>query len=166
MAVYGTVNGAEAYWLAAGYTVPVGDKASALQRGTNYVDAVYGPRFTGTPTGGIDQELAWPRTGAIAYGSVAVDSALIPQKVINAAYEAAIIELGAPGSLGSVTKTDKMVKRQKVEGIEREFFAPGDVKPVDGVVNANFSPTIHGFLQPFLLPDPAKPSSLLLSIGR
>ncbi|WP_318012501.1 DnaT-like ssDNA-binding protein [Mesorhizobium sp. BR1-1-13] len=43
-------------------------------------------RFSGQPTGGINQERAWPRTGATAYGS-ALASDLIPQRVIDASYE-------------------------------------------------------------------------------
>lgn len=148
MAGYGTDAGFNAWAAAAGYAVPSGDIPSARQRGSSYIDAVYGDRFTGTPTAGIDQVRAWPRTGATAYGSaLAVD--LIPVRVVDASYEAALIELRAPGSLTVVTDPAKRVKRQKVDTIEREFFEPGDT--------GSFAPTssiIEGLLAPLLIPEP------------
>jgi hypothetical protein len=149
MAGYGTNEGFSAWATAAGHTVPAGSVQSARQRGSEYIDAVYGDRFTGAPTDGVDQERAWPRTGASAYGS-ALASDLIPARVIEASYEAALIELRAPGSLTIVTDPAKRVKRQKVDTIEREFFEPGDV---GGASGAPVSSVIEGMLAPLLIPS-------------
>lgn len=123
MAGYGTNDGFTAYASAAGYTVPVGDIGAARQRGSTYIDGTYGDRFSGLPTDGVEQERAWPRTGATAYGS-ALAGDIIPLRVVNASYEAALLEVRTPGSLSVVTDPAKRVKRQKVDTIEREFFDP------------------------------------------
>lgn len=154
MAGYGTDDAAQAYWLAAGYTVPAGNVASARQRGSAFIDGAYGARFTGVPTGGVDQERAWPRTGATAYGS-ALATDLIPTRVVHASYEAALIELRKPGSLSTITDPTKMVKRQKVDTIEREFFDPG--KLPDGVIPGPVYAIIDGLLAPLLIPVVSNP---------
>jgi hypothetical protein len=148
MAGYGTDEAFEAWATAAGHTVPAGDVTAARQRGSIYIDALYGDRFTGTPKDGINQERAWPRTEASAFGS-ALASDLIPLRVEHATYEAALIELRAPGSLTIVTDPAKRVKRQKVDTIEREFFEPakgsGSAAPV--------SSAIEGLLAPLLVAE-------------
>lgn len=149
MAGYGDDAGFTAYATAAGYTVPAGTIAAARQRGSAYIDAVYGDRFTGSPTGGIDQERAWPRTGATAFCS-ALASDLIPLRVVNASYEAAYLELQRPGSLAVIVDPSKRVKRQKIDTIEREFFEPGD--GAGGASAAPVSSLIDGLLAPLLGP--------------
>lgn len=150
MAGYGNDDAMKAYWTAAGYTFANDAPFAALrQRGSAYVDAVYGLRFTGQPTGGIDQERAWPRTGATAYGST-LASNLVPVRVVNASYEAAYIELKSPGSLSVVVDPSKRVKRQKVDTIEREFFEPGEAS--GGAAGAPVSSVIEGTLAPLLEP--------------
>lgn len=148
MAGYGTNEGLTAYATAAGVTIPSGDLTSARQRGSAYVDGLYGPRFSGVPTGGVDQDRAWPRTGAVAFGqAIAADA--VPVRVENAAYEAALAELRKPGSLSVVTDPSKRVKRQKVDTIEREFFDDGaDASAIAGPVLS----VIEGLLAPLLLP--------------
>jgi len=70
MAGYGTDVDLKSYWDEAGYTYASDAPFGALrQRGSTYIDATYGERFPGEPTGGIDQERAWPRSGATVYGS-------------------------------------------------------------------------------------------------
>lgn len=149
MAGYGTDDGLKAYWDAAGYTYASDAPFAALrQRGSTYIDATYGERFPGTPTEGVDQERAWPRTGATVYGSsLAPDN--IPSRVVNASYEAAYIELTNPGALSVSFDPAKRVKRQKVDTIEREFFEPSD----NGNVFAPNSPVsslIDGILAPLI----------------
>ncbi|MER8422032.1 DnaT-like ssDNA-binding protein [Mesorhizobium sp. M1329] len=67
-------------------------------------------RFPGVPTGGLAQVQAWPRTGATVYGTT-LASDLIPQRVIDASYEAAYLELVKPGSLPISFDPSKKVKR-------------------------------------------------------
>lgn len=161
MAGYGTDAALKAYWDAAGYTYAADAPFAALrQRGSAYIDGTYGMRFPGQPTGGIAQEREWPRTGATAYGS-ALASAVIPTRVEWAAYEAAYIEMKKPGSLSVSVDPSKKVKRQKVEGIEREFFEPGD----NGNIFARDAPistVIEGLLAPLIGPVFGQPAIMVV----
>ncbi|MER8532111.1 hypothetical protein NKH61_05205 [Mesorhizobium sp. M1005] len=160
MAGYGDDAGFTAYAAAAGYTVPAGTIAAARQRGSAYIDGTYGSRFPGQPTGGIAQEREWPRTGATAYGS-ALASDLIPQRVIDASYEAAYLELLKPGSLSISFDPSRKVKRQKVEGIEREFFEPSDSGNIFAP-DAPVSTIIEGLLAPLIGPMYGLPDILVV----
>ena len=152
MAGYGTDGDFQAYAEEAGQTVPTTGLAALRQRGSAYIDGLYGSRFYGVPTAGVEQERAWPRTGAVAFGQ-ALDPSLIPLRVEQASYEAALIEARSPGSLSIVVDPSKRVKRQRVEGIEREFFEPGS--DLDGSSIGPVSSVIDGLLAPLLVPEPA-----------
>lgn len=160
MAGYGDDAGFTAYAAAAGYTVPAGTIAAARQRGSAYIDGTYGMRFPGQPTGGLAQERAWPRTGATVYGST-LASDLIPQRVIDASYEAAYLELVRPGSLSISFDPSRKVKRQKVEDIEREFFAPIDDRNIFAP-DAPASTIIEGLLAPLIGPVFGLPAVLVV----
>lgn len=152
MAGYGTDEDFQAYAEGAGQTVPTAGLAALRQRGSAYIDGLYGARFSGVPTAGVQQERAWPRSGATAFcQSIASD--LVPLRVEQASYEAALIEARSPGSLSIVVDPSKRVKRQKVEGIEREFFDPG--AGLDGSSIGPVSSVIDGLLAPLLTPEPA-----------
>lgn len=160
---YGTPE-AFADWLSAnGHTLPGTAPAAPvlLARASAYIDATYGARFSGVPTGGFDQSLAWPRTGAMAHG-MAIPADVIPDAIIRAAYAAAWQEASSPGSLSVAVIPGRMIKRQKVEGaVEREFFQPGDgVSAVEAstvVLSA-----IEGLLRPYLAASVAMPSVLVV----
>lgn len=133
MAHYGDLPGALAYheargnaaWSAAGVTDA--QRTAALIRASSALDGIYGDRFAGRKTGGRSQALAWPRTGAYDHcAGEDIPSDEIPQEVVNAAYEIALAELLQPGSSSPAVTPGRLVKRQKVEGLEREFFGPGD----------------------------------------
>ncbi|MER9829173.1 hypothetical protein NKJ51_12400 [Mesorhizobium sp. M0134] len=160
MAGYGDDAGFTAYAAAAGYTVPAGTIAAARQRGSAYIDGTYGMRFPGRPTGGLAQERAWPRTGATVYGST-LASDLIPQRVIDASYEAAYLELVKPGSLSVSFDPSRKVKRQRVEGIEREFFEPSDSGNIFAP-DAPISTIIEGLLAPLIGPASGLPDILVV----
>lgn len=158
MAGYGTDVGFEAWLTANGYTVPVSAPTSAVlrQRGSTYIDATFGERFPGYPTGGIEQDRLWPRTGATdAYGT-AIGASTVPTVVIQASYMAGYLEATKPGSLSITINPNARVKRQKVEGIEREFFEPG--KSDFFAPNAPVNSLIEGMLAPLIgtsMPLPA-----------
>lgn len=145
MSAYGTDQGFADYCTAMGYTVPSGSVPAARMRGSMYVDNTYESRFPGIPTGGIAQDRAWPRTGAEdIYGS-AVSG--IPDRVVNASYEAALLELGTPGTLSAIIKTNEMTKRAKAGPVEVEYFdAKGDT--IAGAVP--MITKIEGLLYPLL----------------
>ena len=125
MAGYGDDDGFTAYMTANGYTVPEGSIPAARQRGSAYIDAAYGARFTGVPTGGVEQERAWPRTGATAFGT-ALASDIIPVRVVNASYEAALIEMREPGSLSAIISGTSLIKRERVDGAVEVEYAVSD----------------------------------------
>lgn len=146
MSGYGTDEGFAAYAAANGHTVPAGSVPGARARGSAFVDGAYGDRFSGVPTGGIDQDRAWPRSGASAFGQP-IDPALVPKRVEHAAYEAALIELATPGSLSAVITGSARVVREKVGELEVQYANPG----ADAVADATPVVTaIEGLLAPLL----------------
>lgn len=151
MAGYGDDDGFTAYAAAAGYTVPTGTIAAARQRGSVFIDGLYGIRFTGTPTGGAAQEREWPRTGATDRYGNALPSDEVPVRVVNASYEAALLELQNPGSLSVVTSGTSLVKSERVEGvITVEYAVSENTNLMDKA--APFSTLIDGILAPLLQP--------------
>lgn len=154
MAGYGSDEGFAEYLLSNGHTLPDGSLSSAVlrQRGSVYVDGLYGARFTGVPTDGVAQERAWPRTGATAYGA-SIGADVIPAAVVQASYAAALYEARNPGKLAIVTTPGGQVKRRKVDVIEVEFFEGA------GGAAVNATPVlteVEGLLAPFLrVPEPS-----------
>jgi hypothetical protein len=148
MSGYGDDAGFEAWMTATGRSVPVSAPSSAVlrQRASDYLDALYGARFTGSPTGGLDQERAWPRTGATAWGTAILDS-VVPSAVIRASYSAAWHEANNPGSLSVAVSAAAAVKREKIDVIDTEYFASGASAIDDATVRLS---EVEGLLAPFL----------------
>ncbi|KFI27742.1 hypothetical protein CN97_00765 [Haematobacter massiliensis] len=163
MAAYGTDEGFSEWLVAYGYTLPVGaDEAVLRQRGTAYIDAVYGPRFVGQPAS-WDQELAWPRVGAVTIYGQAIPSDVIPQSVINASYRAAVAEALEPGSLSYATSAKGRRKREKVEGaVEVEYFE-NTSETVAG--QGPLFLDIEGLLAPFLNPADMGSGPFIMAVG-
>ena len=149
MAGYGD-DMAFAAWLAdAGLSLPVGAPLPAVlrQRGSDYLDATYAARLQcSAPTGGFDQERAWPRTGHLIYGG-SLDPAAIPAAWVKASYRAAYREAVTPGWATSSRDPSRMTKREKADVLEREFFEPGETAGASG---ANIDAMIEGLIGPFL----------------
>lgn len=147
MAGYGEDNGFTAWLADNGLTMPEGALAVAVlrQRGSSYIDGLYGPKFSGQPTGGLAQERAWPRTGAEAFGqSIPTDT--IPNAVIQASYAAAYQEAIRPGSLSVAVTAAGTLKRKKIGPLEKEYFeGSGDVV-ADGILKLS---AVEGLLAPF-----------------
>ncbi len=157
MAGYGTDAEAKAYWAEAGYVLPDGTTdaqvAAARNRGSLVIDR-YEPRFSGYRTGGLSQERAWPRTGASTYYGEAIPADVIPGAVVNAAYEAAFLELTNPGSLSPVITGSATVKREKVGSLEVEYATSSstDIKDIIALATP-VAIMIEGLLWPFLRVD-------------
>lgn len=153
MAGYGD-DGAFSAWLTDnGYALPGGAPVAAVlrQRGSTYIDGLYGPRFVGSPTGGFAQDRAWPRTGACAYGST-IGDAVIPDAVVQASYFAAYAEAVTPGSLSATYTPGTAKVLTKVDKIEWKVV--GDASK-DGAMIPVIS-AVEGLLAAFLfrpLPD-------------
>lgn len=151
MAGYGDDAAFQAWLDAAGYELPAETPAPSVlrQRGSDYLDATYGPRLMcSTPTGGLDQERAWPRTGHVLQGQpIAADA--IPSAWVRASYRAAWLEASKSGALTATVRPDQRVRRQKVDVIEREFFDAGEIK-VGGANIAVIDAEIDGLVAPLL----------------
>jgi len=149
MAGYGDDTGFAAWLADAGLTLPVGSPLPAVlrQRGSDYLDATYAARLDcSAPTGGFDQERAWPRTGHMVLG-MAVGDADIPSAWVRASYRAAWREATTPGWATSSRDPSRMTKREKADVVEREFFEPGETAGASG---ANIDAMIEGLIGPFL----------------
>lgn len=86
---------------------------AALLSASEWIDAVYGPSFVGYKTGGFEQEREWPRASAVVIvrhntshiaatqqnTTYVFDTDAIPDRVVNATYEAAWRHAVTPGSL-------------------------------------------------------------------
>ena len=147
---YGTDEGFTAWLSGQGLSLPVGAPAVAVLRqiGSSYVDAAYGARLAcSRKTGGFTQELQWPRTGHVINGETVPDD-LIPQAWIDASYRAAYLTAVAPGWATTGTDSTRQTKRERVDTIEREFFAANEAAgssvspgaPSDSIVNAMVFP--------------------------
>lgn len=148
MAGYGDDSAFQAWLTENGHALPVGAPSPAVlrQRGSTYIDGAYGARFVGTPTGGYEQERAWPRQGALVAGSIIPDS-VVPLPVIHASYEAALQEAKAPGSLSAVGSGAQQIKRAKAGPVEVEFQQP-EYNLAAALVP--LMTTVEGLLAPFL----------------
>ena len=151
-------------WLDAnGYELPVSAPEPAIlrQRGSVYVDGLYGPRAFGVPTGGYAQERAWPRTGATAYAAAIPDD-VIPAAWIEASYHASLYEAQNPGGLAVASTGGASIKREKVGPIETEYFeGSGDaLAAATPVLSA-----LEGLLAPYIIPADAPAGIGIWSIG-
>lgn len=128
MSAYGTDDGFTAWLAANGLALPSGAPTAAVLRavGSAYVDALYSPRLTcSAPTGGFSQALAWPRTGAKANKTPVPDD-VIPLPWITAAYRAGYLHALNPGWATDSSDPNRVTRREKVDVIEREYFAASE----------------------------------------
>lgn len=168
MAGYGDDNGFNAWLTENGYTLPAGAPAPAVlrQRGSTYVDGLYGSqfserRFSGAPTGGFAQERAFPRTGAKAYNTD-IPADVTPVAVINASYFAAWYEGNNDGALAATVVAAAQIKSEQIGKLKTDYF--------EGSGNALADATpmllaVEGLLAPFLIPDVPTVATSIWSIG-
>lgn len=152
MAAYGSDVEFNAWLVSAGLSLPSGSPTPAVlrERGSFYIDAVYGPRFKGRPTEPFTQELAWPRTGAVVFGH-SIPPDMIPDAVVKASYRAAYLEATTPGGFGGGSfDPQRRLRRQKVNNLEREFFSPNSIDVNDPYTLFVLDPFIAGLLAPYL----------------
>lgn len=147
MAGYGEDNGFTAWLADNGLALPANPLAVAVlrQRGSSYIDGLYGPKFSGQPTGGLAQERAWPRTGAEAFGQ-SIPSDLVPNAIIQASYAAAYQEAISPGSLSVAASASGAIKREKVADLEVEYVAGSGDAVADSTLRLS---QVEGLLAPF-----------------
>lgn len=149
MAAYGTDDGLIAWVEGQGLALPVGANPATLRQiGSSYVDAAYGAKLTcSRRAGGFAQELEWPRTGHVINGELVPDD-FIPPAWVNASYRAAYLTAITPGWATTGIDATRQTRREKVDVVEREFFAATDAAgssvapgaPSDSIVNAMVLP--------------------------
>lgn len=141
MAVHGTPGGFDGWLAARGYQLPTDAPSAAilLQRATDYIDGLYGPRLIGDPT--VD-----PLLTALA----------------NAAYAAALYEAQNPGELVISATAGGALKRKKIDVIEKEYFEGSGDAVADATVRLS---SVEGYLAPFLRPIDAVAGLGLWAVG-
>ncbi|WP_047219131.1 DnaT-like ssDNA-binding protein [Delftia lacustris] len=151
MAAYGTDDGLQAWLTAQGLTLPVGAVPATLRAiGSAYVDAAYEARLQCSHrAGGFAQELAWPRAGHRVNGQP-VPEDLIPPAWINASYRAAYLEAITPGWATGSSDPNRITRREQVDTISREFFAPGDTGGGAAAPGMASDAIINGMVLPWL----------------
>ena len=165
MAAYGDDTGFAAWLAEQGYTLPGTAPSPAVlrARGSAYVDG-YEDFWTGYRTGGVMQELGWPRTGATVNCVQEIPSDAIPPAVVNASYRAAWLDAETPGILkGSSASLGQRVKRERVEGaVDVEYFDDGKAQRSGGP--SFIDSQIDGWLSVFICDD-SKSGAFLWTLG-
>lgn len=149
MSGYGSDAGFNTWLASWGYSLPIGAPTEAVlrQRGSMYIDGVYGGQFPGEPTGGLSQERAWPRTDAQDMYGNAIDPNTVPERVIEASYYAAFQEASAPGSLAASYTPGANKVLTQVNKIKWEIAGSGDTVSTG---MATVYTAIEGLLLPLL----------------
>lgn len=154
-------------WLASqGLTLPEDAPTPAVLRliGSSYVDAAYEHLLQcSSRTGGFEQELAWPRTGHKVNGQT-VPSDLIPPAWINASYRAAYLQATSPGWATNSVDATRQTKREKVDTIEREFFASSEAPGSNAAPGMPSDAMINGMVSPWLCSGARTLNSLFMVI--
>ena len=163
MAGYGSDQAFTDWAAENGYVTSSGDLtvAQLRQRASDYLDGLYGARFRGEPTGGVDQERAWPRIGAKAW-TTDLPSDVIPRNVIIASYHAAIQEATKPGSLAISAANSGALKRKKIDTLEKEYFEGSGNAVTDNTLRLS---AVEGLLAPLLTPETTSAGLGLWAVG-
>lgn len=152
MAAYGTDDGFDAWLSSQGLTLPADAPSVAVLRevGSAYVDAAYEAKLQcSSRAGGFAQELAWPRSGHRVNGKAVPDD-MIPPAWVNASYRAAYLQASSPGWATNSADPTRVVKRQKVDNIEREFFAASETSGAASASGMASDGIIGGMVGPWL----------------
>lgn len=162
MAGYGDDTAFNTWLSDNGYVLPADAPTVAVlrQRGSTYIDATYGARFFGFPTGGVSQERQWPRTDASTMWAD-IDPAVIPSAVVEASFQAAWYEANNPGGLVAGGSAASGIKREKVGSIEVEYQASSSSDSYAASLTPLIS-TVDGLLAPYLRGAYACPAILVV----
>lgn len=106
-------------------------RSAALIRASAAIDGLFGARFPGYRATSA-QGLEWPR--AEAWDRDGYPLVGLPQEVVNATCEAALIELGSAGALSK--KAEPGLRSIKVGAIEKTFGPAGAAVAFPGIRQA------------------------------
>lgn len=146
MSGYGSDSGFDDWLTANGYSLPSGSPTNAVlrERGSVYIDGTYETRFPGTPTGGASQERSWPRTDAEDRYGNAISG--IPDRVVNASYQAAWLEANTSGVLSKTYTPGTEKVLTEVKGIKWSVVGKMDGSrsyvPVSSVIEGLLAPIL------------------------
>lgn len=152
MESYGSDDGFNAWLAGQGLELPADSPAVAVLRqiGSSYVDAAYGAKLSCSQrTGGFMQELEWPRKNHVVNGELVPDD-LIPAAWVNASYRAAYLQATQPGWATTGVDASRQTKREKVDVIEREFFAASEAAGSSVAPGMPSDSILNGMVLPFL----------------
>mgnify|MGYP000500491630 CR=1 FL=1 len=156
---YGTLEGAAEYHAARNNTAwegapdspdsPDDYRMAALIRASDYIDATYRARFSGSKVGGRAQMREWPRIDAVDASGEEIDDETVPIEIERATYEAALRELEQPGSLSPDFVAAQQVVRERVEGAvevqySEKIVGVGSVTPVVSIIDGILSGLLTG----------------------
>ncbi len=151
---YGTANAFVEYCDERGYELdgtlspsPSEEIDQALLRGSMYIDGKYRSRFSGTKSGGRNQDREWPRQDAVDASGEALDYAEVPIEVEQATYEAAFREASLPGSLmPDYVQTERVTSERvgplSVSYADSQVMKAEDTYPVIGIIDAILAPLL------------------------
>ena len=166
MAAYGDDAGFLVWLAGQGLQLPASAPEPAILRqiGSSYVDSAYSWKLTcSNRAGGFEQELEWPRTGHIVNGK-AVPQDLIPLQWVHASYRAAFLQATAPGWATRGIDGSRQTRREKVDVIEREFFAPSETVGTSAAQGMPSDSIINGMVLPWLCSGKRSARSLFLVV--
>lgn len=123
---YDTLVNFKAWCLLVSKTPSVDDEVSnaAIRRGTTWLDGIYAKRWPGVRANGRSQRRAWPRLNALDFDGAVIDSLTIPQEVIWASFEAAMVETLSPNTLSPSVTAGSQKTLVKMEGLEWKLAQP------------------------------------------
>ena len=133
MANYGNTTDLTAYAAARGVTL-TGDPATLLVNAHDYLESLSYRGYRTVST----QDDSWPRTGVVVDG-VTLDSAAVPQRVIDAEYAQSIAIDQGNGAQNAITA-----------GVKREKLGPLETEYQDGAISATIDTKTMSLLSPLL----------------
>ena len=126
------------------------DLEAALIRGSVALDAMYRSRYLGSKAGGRAQQDAWPRLNVTDRNGNQVPDNEVPFEVEHSAYEVALRELTAPGSMSPDLANSREVRSESAQvGPIRESFTYADyfrleeLRPVLMIVEGIIWPVVR-----------------------
>ena len=102
----------------------------AIRRAVAYLDRL---SWNGTRTNGRAQALAWPRASVTDCDGAAIASNSIPREVIYAQHVLTQAEIASPGVLSPSGNGARIIMREKVDVIEREYDTSRGTGSVDDI---------------------------------
>lgn len=162
MTAYGSDDDFQVWLSSQGLVLPEDAPLPAVLRqiGSDYIDSAYEHALScSSRAGGYEQDRAWPRKGHRVNGE-AVPVDLIPKQWVYASYRAAYLEAGSSGWATTGSDPARLTRREQVDTLAREFFAPGDAAGGSNAAGMPFDAVANSLVTPWLCSATRSPASL------